>query len=217
MGISRKTGYKWLGRYRCEGAAGLVERSHAPLRHGSSASDRSGSWPASRGRMAVMSGFIAPSSKRPPRHRPAACRRSNNASTSSARSTTTSDRTWHWDNGHRRHLPTLAAALSGAARGSELRWRCRGPPGAQQRPDQMGRRADLCRRGADRRTGWRGRDQRGRLAGVLCRCRARIHPSAAPSAQPASAARCQQTCGFDGDRSRDPTTPQAHQPQHPSP
>jgi putative transposase len=33
-GISRKTGYKWLGRYRCEGAAGLVERSHAPLRHG---------------------------------------------------------------------------------------------------------------------------------------------------------------------------------------
>jgi len=33
-GISRKTGYKWLGRYRCEGAAGLRERSHAPLRHG---------------------------------------------------------------------------------------------------------------------------------------------------------------------------------------
>jgi len=33
-GISRKTGYKWLGRYRCEGAAGLQERSHAPLRHG---------------------------------------------------------------------------------------------------------------------------------------------------------------------------------------
>src|SRR6267142_2859243 len=33
-GISRKTGYEWLGRYRCEGAAGLRERSHAPLRHG---------------------------------------------------------------------------------------------------------------------------------------------------------------------------------------
>jgi putative transposase len=32
--ISRKTGYKWLGRYRREGAAGLRERSHAPLRHG---------------------------------------------------------------------------------------------------------------------------------------------------------------------------------------
>jgi putative transposase len=33
-GISRKTGYKWLGRYRGEGAAGLRERSHAPVRHG---------------------------------------------------------------------------------------------------------------------------------------------------------------------------------------
>jgi putative transposase len=33
-GISRKTGYKWLWRYRCEGVAGLQERSHAPLRHG---------------------------------------------------------------------------------------------------------------------------------------------------------------------------------------
>jgi putative transposase len=33
-GISRKTGYKWLGRYRLEGPAGLAERSHAPLRHG---------------------------------------------------------------------------------------------------------------------------------------------------------------------------------------
>jgi transposase InsO family protein len=33
-GISRKTGYKWLGRYRRDGAAGLAERSHAPLRHG---------------------------------------------------------------------------------------------------------------------------------------------------------------------------------------
>ena len=25
-GISRKTGYKWVGRYRCEGATGLRER-----------------------------------------------------------------------------------------------------------------------------------------------------------------------------------------------
>jgi len=33
-GVSRKTGYKWIGRYRAEGAAGLAERSHAPLRHG---------------------------------------------------------------------------------------------------------------------------------------------------------------------------------------
>src|SRR4029077_4117037 len=32
-GISRKTGYKWLRGDRCEGAAGLRERSHAPLRH----------------------------------------------------------------------------------------------------------------------------------------------------------------------------------------
>jgi putative transposase len=34
FGISRKTGYKWLERYRSEGAMGLRERSHAPLRHG---------------------------------------------------------------------------------------------------------------------------------------------------------------------------------------
>jgi transposase InsO family protein len=32
--ISRKTGYKWRDRYRLEGAAGLAERSHAPLVHG---------------------------------------------------------------------------------------------------------------------------------------------------------------------------------------
>src|ERR1700680_5285611 len=32
--ISRKTGYKWLDRYRLEGAAGLVERSHAARVHG---------------------------------------------------------------------------------------------------------------------------------------------------------------------------------------
>jgi putative transposase len=33
-GISRKTGYKWLDRYRLEGPAGLAERSHAPRVHG---------------------------------------------------------------------------------------------------------------------------------------------------------------------------------------
>jgi transposase InsO family protein len=32
--ISRKTGYKWLERYRLEGAAGLMERRRAPLVHG---------------------------------------------------------------------------------------------------------------------------------------------------------------------------------------
>ncbi len=35
-GISRKTGYKWLGRYREHGPAGLVECSRAPRRHGRS-------------------------------------------------------------------------------------------------------------------------------------------------------------------------------------
>jgi len=33
-GVSRKTGYKWLGRYISEGGAGLAERSHAPVQHG---------------------------------------------------------------------------------------------------------------------------------------------------------------------------------------
>jgi putative transposase len=33
-GISRQTGYRWLWRYRQDGAAGLMERSHAPLHHG---------------------------------------------------------------------------------------------------------------------------------------------------------------------------------------
>ena len=28
--VSRKTGYKWLTRFRAEGPAGLAERSHAP-------------------------------------------------------------------------------------------------------------------------------------------------------------------------------------------
>jgi transposase InsO family protein len=33
-GISRRTGYKWLDRYRLAGAAGLMDRSHAPHVHG---------------------------------------------------------------------------------------------------------------------------------------------------------------------------------------
>ena len=32
FGISRKTGYKWLGRYRQTGEAGLAERSRRPRR-----------------------------------------------------------------------------------------------------------------------------------------------------------------------------------------
>jgi transposase InsO family protein len=32
--ISRKTGYKWIERYRLEGPAGLAERPRAPLAHG---------------------------------------------------------------------------------------------------------------------------------------------------------------------------------------
>jgi transposase InsO family protein len=31
--ISRKTAYKWIGRYRAEGSVGLAERSHAPRVH----------------------------------------------------------------------------------------------------------------------------------------------------------------------------------------
>jgi len=34
FGISRKTGYKWLDRYRAQGGAGLEDRSRAPRRHG---------------------------------------------------------------------------------------------------------------------------------------------------------------------------------------
>lgn len=33
-GVSRKTGYKWLGRYRLAGACGLLDRPRAPLKHG---------------------------------------------------------------------------------------------------------------------------------------------------------------------------------------
>jgi putative transposase len=34
QGISRKTGYKWVARYRAEGVAGLMDRPSAPKRHG---------------------------------------------------------------------------------------------------------------------------------------------------------------------------------------
>ena len=33
FGVSRQNGYKWLGRFREEGVAGLVERSRAPHTH----------------------------------------------------------------------------------------------------------------------------------------------------------------------------------------
>jgi transposase InsO family protein len=33
-GVSRKTAYKWIGRYRAEGPCGLAHRSSAPLVHG---------------------------------------------------------------------------------------------------------------------------------------------------------------------------------------
>ncbi len=33
-GISRKSGYKWVARYRADGVAGLAARSHAPRQHG---------------------------------------------------------------------------------------------------------------------------------------------------------------------------------------
>jgi len=39
FGISRKTGHKWLGRYRAEGAVGLADRSRAPLSNGRSVSE----------------------------------------------------------------------------------------------------------------------------------------------------------------------------------
>ena len=33
FGVSRKTGYKWLDRYRAESVAGLIDRSRAPHAH----------------------------------------------------------------------------------------------------------------------------------------------------------------------------------------
>ena len=38
-GVSRKTAYKWIERYRQEGPAGLAGRSSAPLRHGRATPD----------------------------------------------------------------------------------------------------------------------------------------------------------------------------------
>jgi putative transposase len=38
-GISRKTGYKWLGRYEAGGLGGGPDRSRAPLRHGRATSE----------------------------------------------------------------------------------------------------------------------------------------------------------------------------------
>ena len=34
FGVSRKTAYKWKQRYAAEGVGGLMDRSHAPVRHG---------------------------------------------------------------------------------------------------------------------------------------------------------------------------------------
>lgn len=39
FGISRKTGYKWLGRYRQQGATGLVDLSRAPHSHPNAVND----------------------------------------------------------------------------------------------------------------------------------------------------------------------------------
>ncbi len=33
FGVSRRVGYKWLDRFEAEGAAGLFDRSRAPLYH----------------------------------------------------------------------------------------------------------------------------------------------------------------------------------------
>lgn len=33
FGVSRRIGYKWLQRFEEEGAAGLLDRSRAPLHH----------------------------------------------------------------------------------------------------------------------------------------------------------------------------------------
>jgi transposase-like protein len=33
FGVSRRTGYKWLERFREEGSEGLLDRSRAPLHH----------------------------------------------------------------------------------------------------------------------------------------------------------------------------------------
>jgi putative transposase len=39
FGVSRRVGYKWLGRYREAGVEGLVDRSRAPLHHAQAVSE----------------------------------------------------------------------------------------------------------------------------------------------------------------------------------
>ncbi len=41
FGVSRKTGYKWLGRYAAEGNAGLVDQSRRPLEPAFAGGERS--------------------------------------------------------------------------------------------------------------------------------------------------------------------------------
>jgi putative transposase len=41
FGVSRKTGYKWLARYRDAGVEGLHDRSRAPLHHRKRSPERS--------------------------------------------------------------------------------------------------------------------------------------------------------------------------------
>jgi hypothetical protein len=47
LGVSRATAYKWLGRYRAEGPAGLADRSSRPRRcpHPLTPPRSGGSWP----------------------------------------------------------------------------------------------------------------------------------------------------------------------------
>jgi len=40
FGVSRRVGYKWLARFEEEGAAGLFDRSRAPLHHPQAIADR---------------------------------------------------------------------------------------------------------------------------------------------------------------------------------
>jgi transposase len=42
MGVSTRTVYKWLARYRAEGGAGLQDRSSAARRHAAAAASQAG-------------------------------------------------------------------------------------------------------------------------------------------------------------------------------
>jgi transposase len=53
-GITERTVHKWLARYRAEGAAGLLDRSSAPLRVANRNEERRVNWPIS-GRSACYS------------------------------------------------------------------------------------------------------------------------------------------------------------------